>query len=71
MKKKVTYFVRCEHCKKTEEFIMRAGNVNSDMSDTDILQIMVNNADHPHEIKYCEKCKMETLQTTTAWKGTV
>lgn len=69
MKAKITYFMRCEYCNKITEYIAREKNVNSDLTDKDIQKLICIHFEHPQEMRYCEYCKMDTLQTRVAWRG--
>ncbi len=71
MKKKITYFMRCEFCHENIEYIARANNVNIGLTDQDIRKLIGEHSTYPQGVQYCEHCKMETLQTRIAWKGTL
>lgn len=71
MKKKITYFMRCEHCNENTEYIARMKNVNNTLSDTNIRRLIAIHSESPQTVQYCEHCKLETLQTRTAWTGTL
>ena len=71
MKNKVTYFMRCEYCGEKTEYIARMKNVNNTLTDKDIRKLISIHSELPQKVDYCEACKMETLQTRVAWKGTI
>lgn len=71
MKRKITYFMRCEFCNEKTEYLARDKCVNSMISDNDIRKMMSIYLENSKTVAYCEHCEMETLQTRIAWKGTL
>ena len=69
MEDKITYIMRCGYCDKTDEFIARNKNINNTITDDDIRRMM--SLESPTRIEYCSHCKLETLQTKVAWRGTL
>lgn len=71
MKNKITYIVRCEFCNEKTEYIARMGNVNNSLSDKDIRKMVSIYSENSKIVQYCDHCKLETLQTRIAWRGTL
>lgn len=63
--------MKCHHCNKSFEFIARDKSVNECLTNKDIMRMIGIYLESPNQVMYCEHCKMETLQTRTAWKGTI
>lgn len=60
---------RCEKCGSEVEYVVRAENVNSCLSDADILYIISEKAEKPQSFDYCGNCDTRTLTTSIAFLG--
>lgn len=60
---------RCEKCGTETEYLVRSENINSCLTDGDILKIISAKAEQPQSYDYCDKCEMSTLTTTIAFVG--
>lgn len=61
------YLKECGACKFREKFILRASNVNKDLTDDDIFIIAQNHVGDK-EGGYCDKCKLYTEQTYIGYR---
>jgi hypothetical protein len=60
---------RCEKCGSEGEYVVRAENVNSCLTDADILKIISAKSEQPQGFDYCDNCEMRTLTTSIAFLG--
>ena len=69
MELNVSRIDRCEVCGSETEYVVRAENVNSCLTDGDILKIISSKAEQPQSFDYCNNCEMRTLTTAIAFLG--
>lgn len=67
LKKHCSHYKKCLKCGKVFGFILKAPNVNSCLTEKDILNIIIMNTENPLETGWCENCQMDTIQMSVGW----
>ena len=62
--------MRCEYCHNITEYLARVANNNKNITNNDIYKIISLYSENPTTVQYYDYCKLRTLQTRIAWKGT-